>query len=120
MARTKTRKKLTEQEAKDRINSIATQIQTETEFYLIDLLPNAGKSIIEIDGKLRSCLSPDGYLHVDDAIEDLRSRVSDLCWKIQEDLSRFLPDGHHRFIGGLTLSINREKEDRIEEQLTLF
>ncbi|REH82327.1 hypothetical protein DOS74_03155 [Staphylococcus felis] len=118
--RTKTRKKLTEQEAKDRIQHIATQIANETEFYLI-LAQNTGKTVLEVDNTLRFCLLVDGYLNIDDAIEDLKERVGNMSWKIQEDLSRFLPDGYYQFIGGLTLNINREKVvSKQVEQMELF
>lgn len=122
MKRTKTRKKLTEEEAKHKIQTIAIQIQDETEFYLIDLAPNAGRTVLEVDSTLRFCLLAEGYSNIDDAIKDLRERVENMCWKIQEDLSRFLPDGYYQFIGGLTLNINREKkiEEVKEEQLSFF
>lgn len=103
MKRVKSRKKLTESEAKIKIEGLAMQIQNETENLIINLIPNKYKDLTEIDAATRFCLMADGYTNIKEAIDDTRETIDNLCWKITEDYTRFLPIGTHTFVTGLII-----------------
>ena len=121
--RAKSRKKLTEEEAHERINQIAMQIQNETEYYVINLRPNIGKTLAELDSSTRFCLLSDGYTTVEQAMEECRERLEMMSWKISEDYARFLSEGMHFFVAGVKIykpGESEETKENTEEQLTLF
>lgn len=121
--RVKSRKELTEEEAYDRINQIAMQIQNETEFFVINLHPNIGKSLAELDSATRFCLLADGFTTVEQAIEVCRDRLEIMSWKITEDYARFLSEGMHFFEAGVRIykpKVEHETKEIKEQQLTLF
>ena len=114
----KSRKKLTEKEAEEKIEQLAMQIQNETEFYIINLLPNLNKDFMDIDNATRFCLVSGGYTSIEQAIADTKLAIENIQWKITEDYARFLSPGIHTFVTGLVIK-KREVTSK-DEQLSLF
>lgn len=108
MRKIKSRKKLTGEEAKVKIENLAMELQNETEMMIINLLPNKYKDFMEIDRATRFCLTSGGYTNIQDAISETQKQVDYLCWKIREDYARFLPVGTHTFVTELVIYKVRE------------
>ena len=110
MKRVKSRKKLTGEEAKAKIENLAMELQNETEKLVMNLIPIKYKDFMEIDSATRFCLISDGYTNVEEAISETRKRIDHICWKIKEDYARFLPVGIHTFVTGLVIHKIRETD----------
>jgi hypothetical protein len=88
-------KKLSEQEALEKISHLSMQLQTEKENLQINYYPNRQKSLHELDRTLQFCLSVDNYTSMEDCIVAAEKRINDIEWKMNEDFGRFVPKGLH-------------------------
>lgn len=118
----KSRKKLSNSEAYEKIEQIAMQLQNETEKMVLNLIPNKEKTLEEMDAATRFCLLSDGVTSIEQAIEVTQEEVKYMMWKIQEDYARYLSPGAHHFVTGLRI-IKKPNEISGEEkceQMELF
>ncbi|MFZ4958206.1 hypothetical protein ACOYXX_13280, partial [Enterococcus thailandicus] len=99
------RKKLTEEQALDKISNLSMQLQSEQEMLHYNLLTNKNKSIEEIDMSFIHCLTADNSTNVNQATDKCRQRIADIQYKMYEDYSRFLSHGSYVLSSGYIFEI---------------
>lgn len=89
------RKKISEDEALQKISHLSMQLQTEKENLTVNYYPNRHKSWTELDRITRFCLSADSFHSMEDCIQAAEQRVKEIEWKMNEDYGRFVSEGVH-------------------------
>lgn len=89
------RKKLSQDEALQKISHLSMELQTEKENLTINYYPNRTKSFGELDSTMRFILSVDGFKSMEECIVAAEQRVKAIEWKMKEDFGRFVSKGVH-------------------------
>ena len=100
MAQRLSRKKLSEEEALEKMANLYMQLQNEQEALMINYYPNRHKPFHELDKVMQLVLTIENVQNVEECIFRTEERVKQLEWKINEDYGRFVSPGVHRLASG--------------------